>query len=47
MAQRYLIVGTGAAGIAAAETIRGQDPGGEILLLGEESHGYYSRPGLA
>ena len=47
MAQRYLIVGTGAAGIAAAETIRGHDPGGEILLLGEESHGYYSRPGLA
>jgi len=47
MAQRYLITGTGAAGIAAAETIRQQDPGGEILLVGEESHGYYSRPGLA
>ena len=47
MAQRYLIVGMGAAGMAAAETIRGQDPGGEILLLGEEAHGYYSRPGLA
>ena len=47
MARRYLIVGTGAAGIAAAETIRGQDPGGDVLLLGEESHGYYSRPGLA
>jgi nitrite reductase (NADH) large subunit len=47
MAQRYLIVGTGAAGIAAAETIRRQEPGGEILLVGEESHGYYSRPGLA
>ena len=47
MAQRYLIVGTGAAGIAAAETIRQQDPGGDILLVGEEPHGYYSRPGLA
>ena len=47
MAQRYLIVGTGAAGIAAAETIRGQDSGGDILLVGEESHGTYSRPGLA
>ena len=47
MAQRYLIAGTGAAGIAAAETIRRQDSGGEILLVGEESHGYYSRPGLA
>jgi nitrite reductase (NADH) large subunit len=47
MTQRYLIAGTGAAGIAAAEMIRSQDLGGEILLVGEESHGYYSRPGLA
>ena len=47
MAQRYLIVGAGAAGIAAAETIRGQDSGGDVLLVGEESHGTYSRPGLA
>ncbi len=47
MAQRYVIVGTGAAGIAAAETIRSQDPGGDILLIGAEPHGYYSRPGLA
>ncbi len=47
MAQRYLLVGTGAAGIAAAEAIRGLDPYGDILLLGEEPHGYYSRPGLA
>jgi NAD(P)H-nitrite reductase large subunit len=47
MAQRYLIVGSGAAAIAAAEAIRGQDPEGEIRLVGEEAHGYYSRPGLA
>ena len=47
MAQRYLIAGTGAAGIAAAETIRGLDPGSDILVAGEEPHGYYSRPGLA
>ena len=47
MAQRYLIIGSGAAGIAAAEAIRSQDPGGEILLLSEEPEGYYSRPGLA
>jgi len=47
MAQRYVIVGTGAAGIAAAETIRGLDPGSDILVVGEEPHGYYSRPGLA
>jgi nitrite reductase (NADH) large subunit len=44
---RYVIVGAGAAGIAAAESIRGQDPSGEILLVGAESYGYYSRPGLA
>lgn len=47
MAQRYLIIGTGAAGIAAAEAIRSQDPGGEIRLVSEEPEGYYSRPGLA
>jgi NADPH-dependent 2,4-dienoyl-CoA reductase/sulfur reductase-like enzyme len=42
-----VIVGSGAAGIAAAEAIRGQDAGGEIVLLSEERYGYYSRPGLA
>jgi NAD(P)H-nitrite reductase large subunit len=47
MPRRYLIVGMGAAGIAAAEAIRRQDPGGEILAVSEEPHGYYSRPGLA
>jgi len=47
MAQRYLIVGTGAAAIAAAEAIRSYDPSGDLLLVGEEPHGYYSRPGLA
>jgi NADPH-dependent 2,4-dienoyl-CoA reductase/sulfur reductase-like enzyme len=47
MGQRYLIIGMGAASIAAAEAIRGHDPGGEILLVSEEADGYYSRPGLA
>ncbi len=47
MAHRYLIVGMGAAGISAAETIRGLDPEGDVLLVSEEAHGYYSRPGLA
>ncbi len=47
MTHRYLIVGMGAAGIAAAETIRHEDPGGDILLVSEDQHGYYSRPGLA
>jgi len=47
MPRRYLIVGTGAAGLAAAEAIRGHDDSGEILLVGDDPHGYYSRPGLA
>jgi len=45
--RRYVIVGTGAAGIAAAEAIRCHDPQGNILLISEEKDGYYSRPGLA
>jgi NAD(P)H-nitrite reductase large subunit len=45
--RRYLIVGSGAAGIAAAEAIRSQDPAGQIVLISEEQQGYYSRPGLA
>ena len=44
---RYLIIGTGAAGISAAETIRKHAPTGEIILIGEEADGYYSRPDLA
>ncbi len=44
---RYLIIGTGAAGVSAAETIRKYDKTGEIILIGEEPDGYYSRPGLA
>jgi NAD(P)H-nitrite reductase large subunit len=47
MMQNYVIIGTGAAGIAAAEAIRCQNPGAQILLVGEEPQGYYSRPGLA
>ena len=44
---RYVIVGSGAAGFAAAEMIRRADPNGEILLVSEDPFGYYSRPGLA
>ena len=47
MARRYLIVGLGAAGLAAAETIRHLDADGDILLVSDDPHGYYSRPGLA
>ena len=44
---RYVILGMGAAGIVAAETIRLSDPGGEIICISPEKEGYYSRPGLA
>jgi NAD(P)H-nitrite reductase large subunit len=45
--RRYLIIGSGAAGIAAVESICKHDADAEIILLSAESHGYYSRPGLA
>jgi NAD(P)H-nitrite reductase large subunit len=44
---RYLLIGTGVAAIGAAEAIRKVDPSGQITLLGDDPHGYYSRPGLA
>lgn len=44
---RYLIIGAGIAGIAAAEAIRSLDSSGEITLIGHDPHGFYSRPGLA
>lgn len=47
MPRRYLIIGMGPAGISAAESIRSQDPAGDILLVSDDPHGYYSRPGLA
>lgn len=44
---RYVIVGNGAAGVTAAETIRQNDPFGEIVVLSAERYPMYSRPGLA
>lgn len=44
---QYLIIGSGAAGISAAEAIRQLDASSEITLVSEERDGYYSRPGLA
>ena len=43
----YVIVGTGVAAIAAAEALRSADKNGTITLIGDDPHGYYSRPGLA
>ena len=42
----YVLVGGGMTGHAAAEGIRSVDPGGSILLVGEEPEGPYARPPL-
>ena len=44
---RYVIIGNGAAGATAAQTIRQNDPAGEITILTAEPYPMYSRPGLA
>ena len=44
---KYVIVGSGVAGIAAIEAIRSVDSTGGITLVGDDPYGYYSRPGLA
>jgi len=45
--RRYVMIGSGVASIAAIEAIRSIDNNSEILLIGDEAHGFYSRPGLA
>lgn len=47
MAQQYVIVGSGIAGLAAAETLRRYDPNAVLRMVSEEPHDFYSRPGLA
>lgn len=44
---KYVVIGSGVAGIAAIEAIRSLDKTGEVVLIGDDPHGYYSRPGLA
>jgi NAD(P)H-nitrite reductase large subunit len=44
---RYIIIGAGVAGLAAAEAIRSRDATGEIVMVTDDPNGYYSRPGLA
>ena len=44
---RYVIVGFGVAGLAAIEAIRSVDTSGEIVWVGDDPYGFYSRPGLA
>ena len=45
--RRYVIIGSGAAGISAVEALREQDPTGKVILITGDRFGYYSRPGLA
>ncbi len=40
---KYVLVGSGPAGVTAAETLRAHDPQGEILLIGDEPGPPYSR----
>ncbi|HEX2076235.1 MAG TPA: FAD-dependent oxidoreductase [Longimicrobium sp.] len=47
MTRRYVVVGTGIAGLSACEAIRERDASASITLVGEEPHPFYSRPGLA
>jgi len=44
---KYVIIGSGVAGIAAIEAIRSIDPTNSITMIGDDPHGFYSRPGLA
>lgn len=43
----YAIIGSGAAGVAAALAIRQKDSGSAVTLFTYDPHLYYSRPGLA
>ncbi|MBK9927490.1 MAG: NAD(P)/FAD-dependent oxidoreductase [Anaerolineales bacterium] len=44
---KYVIIGSGVAGIAAIEAIRSVDAAGDVIMVGDDPYGYYSRPGLA
>jgi NAD(P)H-nitrite reductase large subunit len=43
----YVIIGTGVAGMSAAETLRTADQTAKITLVSDDPHAFYSRPGLA
>lgn len=44
---RYVIVGTGVAGVAAIGALRSLERSAGITLVGDDPYGFYSRPGLA
>lgn len=45
--ERIAIIGAGLAGVSAAKTLRGEGYGGEVVLVGEETHCPYDRPSLS
>lgn len=47
MPGHHVIIGSGIAGLTAAETIRTHDSAAAITMIGDEPHDFYSRPGLA
>ena len=47
MPLRHVIVGSGIAGLCAAEVLRQNDAEAAITIISEEPHNFYSRPGLA
>lgn len=47
MANQYLVLGTGIAGLSAAGEIRRQDPEGSVILIGAEPDSPYLRPLLS
>lgn len=47
MPLRYVIIGSGIAGLSAAEVLRRGDAQAAITMISEEAHDFYSRPGLA
>ena len=47
MPLHYVMVGSGIASLCAAESLRERKPNAAISIVSEESHNFYSRPGLA
>ena len=47
MPDRVIVVGAGLAGLRAAETLRREGYGGELILVGDEVHEPYDRPPLS
>ena len=44
--RRYAIVGSGVAGVTAAQAVIRADPGAQVHIIGAEPYPYYQRPQL-